>query len=614
MSMICGNWKREPGAAEELEPLLAALRVRETDALGRWADASVAFGWGSRAIGDEGAESPRADAAAGLAITASVRLDGRVSLCETLGISSPDRTTLADSDLLLKSYTRWGRACPQHLLGDFAFALWDVRRHVLFCARDHIGVRPFYYALTAGGFFFASDVKAVLAARGVSGDLDETAVATRLTFGARLLGARTCYRAVRRLLPGHALCVERGVVRVHRWWRPEDVPPLPAAPDDVLAEKCLAIVTQAVRDRVQDGRSVGVHLSGGLDSSGVAVIAARELRRQGRAATPAFAWFPPPRAGPRAAAGELGAHDPVCRREDLQLFCRPPEARDIVAFLRRDGTLETDSGPYEELVQRTAAEQGVEVLLSGWGGDEGISFSGLGYYPQLLRSGRVVRLWRELGERSRHPLAAFVGEAVLPLVSPGTARAAQALRRGEWPFRKNVTFIHPGFARQVRPLPAEDRPRSGVRDVQVHFLQLGHLGDRTGRWAVSGARRGIEYRYPLLDRRVLEFALGLPAEQYRRGRWNRWLMRRALAPVVPPEVRWNPSKQDPARFESIRDAIAEEAIVGVRGMIEERVGALSRSRYLDLPRLLEELEPQRWRASGRRTRSPLQNALRFLDF
>ena len=611
--MICGNWKREPGAAEELDPLLAALPGREVDAPRRWAGASVAFGWRGRESGDEGPESPRVDAAAGLAITGSVRLDGRVALCEALGIPGPDRTALPDSALILKAYACWGQACPEHLLGDFAFALWDERRDVLFCARDHIGVRPFYYALTAGGFFFASDIKAVLAALGVSGDLDEAAVATRLTFGARLLGERTCYRVVRRLLPGHALSMERGVVRVQRWWRPEEVPPLPPASDGALAEECLAIVTEAVRDRVQDGRSIGVHLSGGLDSSGVAAIAARELRRQERAAAPAFAWFPPSGAGPRAAPGEFGAHDPVCRQEHLRLFCRPPEARDIVAFLRRDGTLEADSGPYEEIVRRAAAGQGVEVLLSGWGGDEGISFSGRGYYRQLLRSGRVGRWWRELGERNRRPLAAFVGDAV-PLVSPGAASAARALRRGEWPFRKNVTFIHPGFARRVRPLPAADWPRSGVRDVQVHALQLGHLGDRTGRWAVSGARRGIEYRYPLLDRRVLEFALGLPAEQYRRGRWTRWVMRRALAPVLPPEVCWNPSKRDPARFASIRDAVAEEAIVEVRRMIEEPERALSRSRYLDLPRLLEALDPERWRASGRRTRSPLMNALRFLDF
>ena len=617
MNMICGLWKRGADGAEGLDAMLAALPGRETDALGRWAEASAALGWRGRAPGEEEKTErlPRFDAASGLAVTATARLDARDALCEALGLPRRDWARLPDSGLILKSYGRWGRACPEHLLGDYAFALWDARQETLFCARDHIGARPFYYAHAGGRFVFASDIDAVLAAAGVSGELDEAAVATRLTWGARTLGARTCYRAVRRLLPGHALSVERGAVRLDRWWRPEETPPAPPASDDALAEACLALLSEAVRDRLRDARSVGVHLSGGLDSSGVAVLAARELRRRERPAPPAFAWHPPPGRGALGAAeaAEYGAIEAVRRQEDLQVFHCPPEARDVVAFLRRDGTRDDDDGTlvHEEVVQRAAAGQGVEVLLSGWGGDEGISFNGRGYYPQLLRSGRVGRLWRELRERSRRPLAALVAEAALPLVFPGAAGAARRLRRGERPFRKNATFIHPEFARRVHPLPAESGPpRAGVRDRQVHLLQRGHLSRRMEGWAASGAHHGIEYRYPLLDRRVLELALGLPAEQFRRGRWSRWLMRRALDPVLPPEVCWNADKRDPSRLEPLRDAVAE-ALPTVRGMIEGR-GAPPRGRYLDLPRLMEHVDPERWRASGRF--SPVLNALRFLDF
>ncbi|MCY4598786.1 MAG: asparagine synthase-related protein [Acidobacteria bacterium] len=610
--MICGIWNRTAEAAERRDDLLGALPGRATDAFGRWADASVALGWRGRTFGEEGAESPRPDAASGLAITASVRLDGRDALCDVLDIPAPDRAALPDSALLLKSYARWGRACPEHLLGDFAFAVWDAKRDVLFCARDHVGTRPFYYAFTGERFVFGSSIAAVLAAPGVSGELDETVVATKLTFGARFLGAHTWYRAVRRLPPGHVLTVERGAGHLHRWWRPEEAPALPAASDDAYAEECLAIMTEAVRDRVGDSRRVGVHLSGGLDSSGVAVLAARELRRQGCPAPPAFAWYPPPGAGPHPVAGAYGALDPVCRREGLELFSRLPEVGDIVAFLRRDGALDGDTGVNEQIVRRRAAGLGVEALLSGWGGDEGISFNGRGLYPQLLRSGDVGRLWRELGERSRRPLRALVANAVLPAVAPGAARAVRALRCGDWPFRRNVTFIHPGFAKRVRPLPAGDRRRGGMLDARVHLLQSGRLSDRMEQWAVSGARHGIEYRYPLLDRRVLEFALGLPADQYRRGRWSRWLMRRALDPMLPPEVCWNRSQRDP-HYASVRD-VAAQAMVRVRAMIEGREGALSRGRYLDLPRLLQELDPERWRTSGRRTLKSVENALRFLDF
>ena len=594
--------------------MLAALPGLEADTYAQWVQKSVALGRRWTGGEAERAESPRGDAASGLAVTASVRLDGRAALCEALGIPAPDRDGLPNGALLLKSYARWGQACPERLLGDYAFALWDAKREVLFCARDHIGARPFYYALAGEHFVFASDIDAVLAAPGVSGELDEAAVATRLTYGARSLGARTCYRAVRRLLPGHALSVEQGAVRLHRWWRPEEAPALPTASDDALAEQCLTILSEAVRDRVRNAPLVGVHLSGGLDSSAVAVLTARELGRQGRPAPPAFAWQPPPGPGGAAEAAEYGAIESVCRQEELRVFHRSPGAHDVVAFLRQDGARSADAGTliHEGVVQRVAAGQGVGVLLSGLGGDEGISYNGVGYYPQLLRSGRVGRLWRELRERRRRPLAALAVTAALPLVSPGARTAAQRLRRGRWPFRKNITFIHPDFARRVRPLPAGPGvPRAGVRATQLHLLQGGYHGSRMEDWAASGARHGIEYRFPLLDRRVLEFALALPPEQYRPGRWSRWLMRRAVAPVLPPEVCWNPDKRDPARFGALRRAFVE-ALPAVRRMIEERAAPPPRGCYLDLPRLMEHLDPARWRASRRFW--PVVNALRFLDF
>lgn len=603
-----------------LDSMLAALPGRTTDAVARWKDTTVSFGWRDRAA-EEGSEAqhPRRGAAAGgLAIAASARLDGRNTLRKSLGIPGRDEAGLPDHVLVLRSYARWGRACPEHLLGDYAFALWDEKREVLFCARDHIGTRPFYYALAGERFVFASDIDAVLAAPGIPDDLDEVAVATRLTCGQRDLGDRTCYRAIRRLLPGHTLSVQRGAVRVHRWWRPEEVQALPAASDDAVAEECREILTEAVRDRVRGRRAIGVHLSGGLDSSAVAVLATRELRRLERPAPLAFSWHPPPcpDRGSVETEAEYGAIESVCRQENLQVLYRPPEARDVIAFLRRDATrggAEAGMGMllHEEVVQRAAAEQGVEVLLSGFGGDEGISFNGRGHYPQLLRRGRVGTLWRELQQRSRNPLAALVAEAVLPLVFPGAEAAVRRLRQGQWPFRKNLTFIHPEFSRRVRPLPARGGPPpSDFRGRQVLPLRSERLFRRLDRWATSGARYGIEYRYPLLDRRVLEFALSLPPEQYRRGRWSRWLMRRTLDAVLPPEVCWNPSKRDPVRVERFLDA-CEEALPTVRRMIEER-GELPRSRYLDLPRLLEHMDPERWRTRGRR--APVLNALRFLDF
>ena len=148
-----------------------------------------------------------------------------------------------------------------------------------------------------------------------------------------------------------------------------------------------------------------------------------------------------------------------------------------------------------------------------------------------------------------------------------------------------------------------------MRRTQLRMLQDGVLSLRMEGWAASGARRGIEYRYPLLDRRLLEFALGLPPEQFRRGLWTRWIMRYGLREVLPREVCWYRSKGDPARAEMWTEAFAQ-ALPTVERLLAERPPA--RAGYVDMPRLREHLDPDRFRASP--YRAPLRKALHILDF
>ena len=608
VGIIFGLWKRAEGAPQGLADVLAGTSAQGAGAT--WTNGPEGSGCTQPAV-NTWHRSCHLDAGSGLAIAASARLDGRAALCDALGNSAP--ATGGDRELILRAYAQWGQECPNRLLGEFAFAVWDAGRESLFCARDHIGGRPFYYAATADRFVFASDINTVVATPGVSDALDEAAVATRLTHGGRPLGARTFLRAVRRLPPGHTLTVGRAGIRLDRWWRPEEVPRAAPATDAEYAEAFLDLYAQAIRDCVHGTDRVGVHLSGGLDSSSIAVLATRELRRQGRLAPLAFSWLPQrgDNSIGEAAAAEYGRIEAVCRREGLRPFYCSPGVEDIVSFLRRDVTRGADDGAliHEEAVQRCARGQGVEVLLSGWGGDEGISFHGRGYYQQLLRSGRVGRLWREARTRSRHPIASVLVNIALPLVFPGAAAVTRRLRQGKGLFRNSPKFVDPEFARRVRPLPAERRPRTDMRRMQLYLLQHGALTRRVEGWAESGRQHAIEYRYPLLDRRVLEFALGLPPEQYRRGRWNRLLMRRALDSVLSPEICWNANKEDPVRLNALRDACAE-ALPSVRRIIETRATPPSRGRYLDMPRLMAHLDADHFRGKP----APIFNALRFLDF
>ena len=566
--------------------------------------------------GAEADSGPEIDQDTGCALVGDVRLDDRDALRGALGVSGPVGAALGDRALILRAWMRFGRECPNHLLGDYAFAVWDARTRSLFCARDHIGCRPFYYALTSERFIFATTVAAVLAAPGVSDALDERMVASHLS-QAQIYGtAHTFFKAVRKLPPGHSLTVDTTAsspVRLERYWHPERFPRARPAGDDEYAAEFLDLYGRAVKDRLRGG-PVGVHLSGGLDSSSIAVLAARELRRQGEAPPPAFSWLPPRGDEPPLAAHapEYARIDRTAAQEGLQVYhCQTLCPDDVVAYLRRDCAY-YETYWVEEQVQRQAANLGLRVLLSGWGGDEGVSFNGRGYYESLLLSGRWRRLAAECSALEEAPIR-FWARIVLRIGGLSLPSRLAGWWFGRRPRQPDGRWlIHPAFAQRVRPLPNGLGLRGiGVRRTQLRLLRSGFLSEYMENYAASGAQHGIEYRYPLLDRRLLEFALRLPPEQFRRGRWNRWLMRYALRSVLPSAVCWNQDKAGLAQYEPMRETYIR-ALPALRQETAARAETMSRARYVDVQRLLDCLDADRFRARPRPV--PINRALAFLDF
>ena len=224
---------------------------------------------------------PLTNAAGTRAITADARIDNRTELIESLSI--PTRAEpVTDSELILAAYEAWGEACLDHLVGDFAFAIWDGPGRRLFCARDHFGVKPFYYHHRPGAaFFFGTEIKAILAA-GVPGRLNETRVADYLV-GMREDPEITIYEEVWRLPAAHALTVSETGLRVRRYYELAPAEGVPQdASDDWYDERFRELFTEAVRCRVRSAFPVGSQLSGGMDSSAVTCVARDVLQEEGR--------------------------------------------------------------------------------------------------------------------------------------------------------------------------------------------------------------------------------------------------------------------------------------------------------------------------------------------
>lgn len=557
MSAIVGLFRRDgaPVSADALASAMTAVAHYGPDGRGCWALGSVSLGHCLLCLTSEPPEAMQPETFADYTIAADARVDNRAELADALGLSAAEEASLSDGGLILRAYERWGERCPELILGDFAFAIWDARRHQLFCARDHAGVRPLYYYATPSLIAFATDIRAVLALPGVRARIDEVEIARCLVSTSRIYfdQARTFFGDLWKLPRAHRLTVSRERIRVSCYWRPEDLPAIELRSVEEYADRAYALVRQAVSDRLPANVRVAAHLSGGLDSSSVAVLATRLLRERGDPTPSVFSWSPAP--GDEE-AGEHRRIAAICRAENLEPIYSEhnqdpcdPDLVDADIAVRPRVALDIERG-----VQRAAHRRGVRVMLSGWGGDEGISYNGRGLAAQYLRQ----RQWRKVAEHMQladalagprrfvSVLSRLWRQGIVPTLPDFLYGrfAYAALRR-----RRGSPFIHPAFASRIAPtLTGEVRLREipDSRAFQLMLWHHGHLANRMESWASFGADYGLVYAYPLTDRRVLEFAYGVPTELFHMNGHSRYLYRRAAARILPQDVSWGSVKHDAA--------------------------------------------------------------------
>ncbi|HMO74767.1 MAG TPA: asparagine synthase-related protein [Sphingopyxis sp.] len=596
MHRLCGiiDERADPAATTAIAAALGGGEVAQ-------ADGAI---FGAAATARRAAARDALHIADGLLVAADARIDGQAELRAALGDVAPPPGASAAA-LIAAAWRRWGRDCPLHLYGDYAFALHDARSGESFAARDHVGARPFFYSETGGRLAFASDSATLLALPGISDALDEDYVATALLSRDFQPLGRSFFGAVRRLEPGHRLHMAGDDIRVDRWWQPEAIAVDETADDAETVARYRRLVEQAITDRLAGAERFAVHLSGGLDSSLIAALAVPELRARGLADPPGYSWhLVDPDADP---GSEPGWSEAIRARLDLQLFAPELSIDELTALFLQDWTRGPDIRNllHEAAIQRDASGKGVEVILSGWGGDEGASFNGRGHHPWLLLTGRWRTLYRDrhapgmiAGLRTIYHAARRVGREYRPRVPLRLRHAA------------GQTLVAPGLLRRARLLPVPRLREFGARRTMHSLLRYSSTTARMEDWAISGAARGLDYRFPLLDRRLLEFLYTLPPRMFRRGGTRRWLIREASKGLLPEVIRRNNSKSEPLRVGWIEKAIAE-TMIRLADRIDASASLPSRARYVDMERLQHRLAEVR--RTGMVRDSALRIALQFLD-
>ncbi|HET6568746.1 MAG TPA: lasso peptide isopeptide bond-forming cyclase, partial [Rhodothermales bacterium] len=279
-----------PVEADTLSGMTAALAHRGPDGSGRWVQGSAGLGhhmlWSTPESLTE--KLPYEHAASGLVVTSDARIDNRDELLAQLGLDRRRERPIGDSEIIAAAYERWGEDCPDRLIGDFAFAIWDARRQGFFCARDCFGVKPIYYYHHRGHLFaFASEIKALLRLNEVPRRLNEARVADYLASVSDDKAA-TFYAGILRIPPAHCLWVDSEGLRIREYWRLDPSRELRLGSDEAYAETFREVFTEAVRCRVRSAFPVGSTVSGGLDSSSIACVASGMLNAP---ETPPFHTF-----------------------------------------------------------------------------------------------------------------------------------------------------------------------------------------------------------------------------------------------------------------------------------------------------------------------------------
>lgn len=472
-------------------------------------------------------------------VVADARLDDRVRLCGELGLDVGDPIARDDVELVLRAYERWGEECASRLVGAFAVVVWDARAGRLFAARDHMGFRPLHWSFGSAGLVLASWAEAVLAHPAVPRTPDpgfaEAQAERRVALG------RSPYLGIDKLHPGGTLSARAGEVpRLGRHWSPRPQADFASW----TPERCVVTLRSAVRvavaDAVRDGGPTGAHLSGGVDSSTIAVLADQELRRAGGRLARAYSWTPPEDQLARVDGDERERVERVAVAIGVPVTYRRHDPGERARVATMGAELQPIAMQFMEgPVLRDAAARGLRVLVSGWGGDEVASFNGRGWLAGLLATGHPHRALRDAWSMA-------VGQG-----ARGPRRVSGTMG---FLWREGVVPLVPGRVWSVAG--GEERPRVGVHATQAALLERGHVTQRIESWAWSGDRVGVSYRYPLLDRRVLDLCLGLPEGLWWHAGQRRWLFRRVADGILPAGIASAAVKQEPALWQQLGQSTA----------------------------------------------------------
>jgi asparagine synthase (glutamine-hydrolysing) len=482
----------------------------------------------------------------------------------------------SDTETILHAWEQYGDACVTRFRGMFAFAIWDQESRTLFCARDRLGIKPFYYFWNGRVFAFASEIKALLEHPEISAEPEETLFPEYLAFG-YVSEERTLFRNIRKLMPGHSLRLDMRAShpepRITQYW---NVPPagnVPRRSDEDWIAETRHRLEEAVRTRLMSDVPLGMFLSGGVDSSAIAALIRRMTGGPVKTFSVGYA---------EQAFSELGHAAQVARAigtDHHEVVVGMDEFFGALPRLiwHEDEPISWPSSVSLHFVSRLASEQ-VKVVLTGEGSDE--LFGGYERYRWNLLNLRGAGVWRFLPERLRRLIGSSL--ATTPLLQADLRRKLRhtfvgrdlsieslfldnfycAFSREE----QNRLLASPSNALYANYLRYwNERPHDPFLPRMLYADQKTYLVELLMKQDQMSMSASVESRVPFLDHHLVEFSASLPDHLRIRGGEQKYVLKKAVEDLLPREIVYRRKMGFPTPLRQwLREPRAEPLLSAIR--------------------------------------------------
>jgi len=488
---------------------------------------------------------PFTDFKTGLTITADARIDNRDDLANKIGLYNID--DFPDSQLILLAYQKWGIKSFSKLNGDFSFVIWDSRKQQLICVRDYIGVKPFYYHHTTKQFLFSSEIKPLAEHPDIILDINEGIVGEYLSFSF-CSKTETLFTTINRLAPGNYLIVNTDGATTTTYWSWEPKNHLFYKRTSEYAEHFLEIFEKAVENRLRCNNKISAELSGGLDSSTVAGMASKLLKRKANKQLQAYSMI-----FPGLPCDEKAFINALVKQYDIDItfitcqnyFFSSWRTQVKTTFIPPDPPNLSMNNPLLLAIKQS----NIQVILSGIGGDE--CFTGSGYpYLDYFQKANFHQLIQELLFQCRKGTTPALKKLIINLSWPLIPNAIRSLLTKRIAKRHIPNWLTKSFIDRIQLT-------NRIHKITPHPI-LSNLGDILTTSVITGANEQfflesldrqraswqVENRYPFLDQKIFEFAMSIPDYEKQNMGITKQILREQSTSLLPSLIRKRQGKAE----------------------------------------------------------------------